>query len=178
MTTLETERLLLRPFEATDLDDLCALYADPDVMRYLSTGVLGRADTALRLQRMMDHWQTHGYGIWAVIRKSDSRFIGRCGIANLHEYEDPELAYTFARAHWGQGYATEAARAAVDFAFEQLKLRRVFALAIAENLGSRNVLHKLGMTFEKVIPFHGHEALWHRLDNPHTLPTSHNPIVP
>jgi ribosomal-protein-alanine N-acetyltransferase len=168
MHSLQTQRLILRPFEETDLDDLWALYSDPEVVRYLSSGLLGREETAVRLRRMMDHWQAHGYGIWAVIRKEDRRFIGRCGIANVHDDEEHELVYTFARASWGQGYATEAARAAVEYGFMQLKFPRVIALAVAENLASRNVMRKLGMTFEKVIPFMGHEALRHRLDNPYT----------
>jgi RimJ/RimL family protein N-acetyltransferase len=170
MTTLETNRLILRPFQETDLDDLCALYSDPDVMRYLNAGALNRDETAVRLQRMLDHWQTHGYGVWAVIHKKDDRFIGRCGIANVHDFADRELVYTFARAYWGQGYATEAARAALDYAFTYLKLPRVIALAVADNLASRNVMRKLAMTFEKVVPFLGHEAMLHGLNNPHTSP--------
>jgi RimJ/RimL family protein N-acetyltransferase len=170
MTTLETNRLVLRPFLETDLDDLCTLYSDPDVMRYLNTGVLNRDETTVRLKRMLDHWQTHGYGIWAVIHKKDDRFIGRCGIANVHDFPDCELVYTFARAYWGQGYATEAARAALDYAFIHLKLPRVIALAVVDNLASRNVMRKLGMTFERVVPFLGHEAMLHSLNNPHTSP--------
>src|SRR4029077_17623812 len=76
MHSLQTQRLILRPFEETDLDDLWALYSDPEVVRYLSSGLLGREETAVRLRRMMDHWQAHGYGIWAVIRKADRRLIG------------------------------------------------------------------------------------------------------
>jgi RimJ/RimL family protein N-acetyltransferase len=168
MHSLQTQRLILRPFEETDLDELWALYSDPEVVRYLSSGLLGREETAVRLRRMMGHWQAQGYGIWAVIRKEDRRFIGRCGIANVHDDEEHELVYTFARDYWGHGYATEAARAAIEYGFTQLKFPRVIALAVAENLASRSVMRKLGMTFEKVITFMGHEALRHRLDSPYT----------
>jgi ribosomal-protein-alanine N-acetyltransferase len=169
MRRLETERLVLRPLEEGDLDNLWALSSDPEVVRYLSSGVLGREETAIRLRRMMDHWLAHGYGIWAVLRKADRQFIGRCGIATVHDDLEHELVYTLGRAYWGHGYATEAARAAIEHGFTQLKFPRVIALAVAENLASRNVMRKVGMTFEKVIPFLGHEALRHRLDNPYTL---------
>jgi RimJ/RimL family protein N-acetyltransferase len=170
MPTLSTERLFLRPFEESDLDDLCALYGDAEVRRYLSSGVLGRADTADRLRRMMDHWQAHGYGMWAVFLKEDATFLGRCGVAYMHDCDAPELAYTFVRKSWGHGYATEAARAAVDYAFKQTNLPRIVGLVVAENLASRNVMRKLGMKFECVAPCGGHEAMRHVLDNPYMTP--------
>jgi RimJ/RimL family protein N-acetyltransferase len=170
MPSLVTERLYLRPFEESDLDELSAMYSDPEVRRYLSSGILNREESKVRLRRMIDHWQLHSYGIWAVFLKEDGRFVGRCGVAYQHDCGAPELAYAFVRSSWGKGYATEAARAAVEYAFKEIKLPRIIALAVAENLGSRNVMRKLGMTFEKAAPCGGHEAMRHSLENPYMSP--------
>jgi RimJ/RimL family protein N-acetyltransferase len=167
MTVLVTDRLLLRPMRESDLDDLCALYADPEVMRYLGNGQpRGREETAERLRRMLAHWDRYGFGIWAVCDKADGRYLGRCGYGNLHDYPNRELAYSLHRSAWGNGYCTEAARAVVRHAFEATKLPRLMAVARPENLASINVMRKLGMAFQKVMTFDGGDAVLYTLDNP------------
>src|SRR5690348_12285454 len=104
MSLLETERLVLRPMRDGDLDDVCAMYADPEVMRNLGNGLpLNREEAAERLRRMLAHWKRYGFGIWAVCDRTDGRFLGRCGYGNLHDYPDLELAYSLTRAAWGKG---------------------------------------------------------------------------
>jgi ribosomal-protein-alanine N-acetyltransferase len=167
MTVLATDRLLLRPMRAQDLDDLCALYADPEVMRYLGNGQpRDREETAERLRRMLAHWDRYGFGIWAVCDKADGRYLGRCGYGNLHNYPHMELAYSLHRSAWGNGYCTEAARVVVCHAFEATKLSRLMAVARPENLASINVMRKLGMAFQKVMTFDGGDAVLYTLDNP------------
>ncbi len=167
MNTLETDRLLLRPMRDADLDDLCALYADAEVMRYLGNGrPRSREETAERLQRALAHWQKYGFGIWTVCDKRDGRYLGRCGYGNLHDYADRELAYSLHRFAWGQGYCTEAARAVVRHAFEATKLPRLIAVARPQNSASIAVMRKLGMTFQKMIDFEGGDAVLYALDNP------------
>jgi RimJ/RimL family protein N-acetyltransferase len=164
---LETERLLLRPFTEDDEDDLCALYADPEVMRFLG-GVRTREQTRLRLAAMVAHWREHGFGIWALVAKAGGEFVGRCGLGHLHEeVGDVELAYTLGRAWWGSGLATEAAGRALGYGFEVLRLPRVAAYARPENVASRRVMEKLGMTFERPCEFLGAPAVRYGLRNPH-----------
>ena len=167
MTLLTTERLLLRPLQEADLDELCALYADPEVMRFLGNGeTRNRAQTAERLYRTLAHWEKYGFGIWVVCDKTDGRWLGRCGYGNLHEYPDMEMAWTLHRFAWGRGYATEAAQAAARHAFEVTRVQRLIAVARPQNLASIQVMRKLGMQFEKMITFDGSDAVLYALANP------------
>jgi RimJ/RimL family protein N-acetyltransferase len=167
MNILTTERLFLRPMRQDDLDDLCALYADPEVMRFLGDGQpRNRSETAERLYRTLTHWEKYGFGIWVVCDKTDGRWLGRCGYANLHEYPDMELAWTLHRFAWGQGYATEAAQAVVRHAFEVTRVQRLIAVARPQNLASIRVMRKLGMQFEKTFTFENSDAVLYALANP------------
>jgi ribosomal-protein-alanine N-acetyltransferase len=167
MTVLATDRLRLRPMRESDLDDLSAMYADPEVMRNLGNGrPVDREAAAERLRRMLAHWDKYGFGIWAVCDKAGGRFLGRCGYGNLHDYPDMELAYSLRRDAWGSGYCTEAARAVVRHAFQATKLPRLMAVARPRNLASVNVMRKLGMAYQKVITFDGGDAVLYTLDNP------------
>jgi ribosomal-protein-alanine N-acetyltransferase len=161
---LETERLRLRPMDDGDYEPLCALYADPEVMRYVA-GVRTREQTRERLDAMIDHWARHGFGIWALYHRPDNAFVGRCGVGFFHGGE-AELAYTLARSFWGRGLATEAARAAVAVAFERLHLPQVVAYADVENTASQRVMIKLGMRPDGSTYVHGCDAVRYVLDNP------------
>jgi ribosomal-protein-alanine N-acetyltransferase len=137
---------LLRPPEPGDLDDFAALYADPKVMRFWPRPYT-REEARERLERMIADHQQRGFGLWATLRKSDGRFIGRCGL--LRQTVDGnlelEVAYMLAASVWGQGLAPEAAHAILRFAFEQIAPPRVIALIRPENLPSRRVAEKLGL---------------------------------
>src|SRR5262249_55477390 len=123
--SLVTERLLLRPFRESDLDNLALLYGDAEVRRFLrDSRPLDRDATRERLERMIAHWREHGFGLWALFAKENGRFVGRCGVAYQH-CPDPELTYGLARAFWGPGLATEAASAALRYAFEVVDVQTV-----------------------------------------------------
>jgi RimJ/RimL family protein N-acetyltransferase len=150
MTELETERLRLRGWRAADLDALAALCADPEVMRFIGDGVpLGRGRSAALLQRIIMHWQDHGYGLWAAEVRDSGEVVGFVGLA--HPVWCPELAgeveagWRLARPAWGHGYATEGGRAALGHAFGTLRLARVISLIDPENEPSRAVARRLGM---------------------------------
>jgi RimJ/RimL family protein N-acetyltransferase len=156
MTELETERLRLRGWRAGDLDALAELCADPEVMRYIGDGTtLGRGRSAALLQRIVMHWQDHGYGLWAAEVRATGEVAGFVGLA--HPKWCPALAgeveagWRLARAAWGHGYATEGARAALAHAFGRLGLDRVISLIDPENERSRAVAARLGMTVSGVI---------------------------
>ena len=102
----ETRRLRLRGFTNDDLDALAAIYADPDVMRYMPGGKpVPRERVAASLRRMIDHWQEHGFGLWAVEDKESGRLIGRCGLVHLDNTPEVEVGYLFAADCWGKAYA-------------------------------------------------------------------------
>jgi [ribosomal protein S5]-alanine N-acetyltransferase len=145
---LETPRLLLRPFTVSDRDTIHAVYADPEVMRYVGHGAhRTMAETARALRGYADALAARGYGFVAVIERSTGALIGDAGLHPLAgRGPDVELGYTLARAAWGRGYATEMGRALVAHAFGPLDLTRVMAQVEPENAASRHVLEKLGMT--------------------------------
>jgi ribosomal-protein-alanine N-acetyltransferase len=157
---LETERLRLRPVVADDLDHFAALYADPDVMRFIGLrGPLKREQARERLDFMLDHWRRHGFGMWTLWLKAGGDFVGRCSLRYLEESPEVELGYTLAKRFWGQGFATEASRAVVRHAFGALGLRRLVAIADPANVASVNVMRKIGMIFERLGRFYGTECV-------------------
>ena len=149
---LETERLILRRLTLDDLDALFALYRDPEVRRYFPEGTLTYEETKEELEWIIDfQYGQHGFGLWATIHKETGKFLGRCGLIpwTIEGYSEVEVAYLLDKAYWGQGLATEAALAIVDYAFEQLQLPRLICMFYPENTASANVARKMGMTFEK-----------------------------
>ena len=152
MKILETRRLVLRRLESSDLDSLSALYGDPEVRRYFPEGTLTREETRAELEWFLDgHPEDPDLGLWATIHKETDRFIGRCGLLpwTIDERPEVEVAYLLARDYWGQGLGTEAARAILDYGFEQLDLSRLICLIDSDNLASIKVAERIGMTFER-----------------------------
>jgi ribosomal-protein-alanine N-acetyltransferase len=143
--SLETPRLLLRPFGPGDAPVVHRVYSDPEVMRYVATGPMTDLAVTERLLQDYDaHQRRHGYSFWAVIERSSGALIGDSGL-----YQTPtgevELGYTLGAAWWGLGYATEAASAWLSCAFGELGILEVVALAEPANVASLHVLKKLGM---------------------------------
>lgn len=150
---LETDRLLLRQFTAADEDNLVELDSDPEVMRFLSGGrptprEVIRRDVLPRILR--DYQQYAGrFGLWAAVAKADGRFLGWFELRPRDggSPDEVELGYRLRREFWGQGYATEGARALVHKAFTDLNVRRVFAETMAVNTASRRVMEKAGLHY-------------------------------
>ena len=142
---LETERLLLRPFRNADLDEYAAMCADPEVMKYLGTGVtLNRADAWRSMAGFLGHWELLGFGMWALEEKASGRLVGRAGFLDPPGWPAFELGWTLGRPHWGRGFATEAAQRALRYAFEELGRERVIHLIRAGNEPSVRVAERLG----------------------------------
>jgi RimJ/RimL family protein N-acetyltransferase len=163
MSELETSRLRLRPFCLEDLDPLTEIHSDPLVMRYLGGKTRDREETLLRLEINIRTWQEHGFGMYAVFERTGETMIGRCGLAFLDQTPEIEVGYMFARAHWGKGYATEAARASLRFGFEVRGFDRIVAVANPENRASRHVIEKLGMRFEKNANYYNCDVVYYAL---------------
>lgn len=150
MSHLETERLILRPIEAGDLDDLAEIFSDPDVMHYLPAGEpISRERADVALARWLEHWKRHGYGFWAVLHKPERHMIGYCGLVHLEDGPEVELAYGFRKHFWGQGLATEAGRACLWYGFQKLGMKRIVGITALGNRASQRVLAKLGLQYEK-----------------------------
>lgn len=151
MQILETSRLILRHFERDDLDNLYALYSDPEIRRYFPEGTLTREETLEEIE-----WFLHGHpehpqlGLWATIHRPSGRFIGRCGLLpwTIEGRFEVEVAYLLARPFWGHGLATEAASAIVQHAFTRLGYSRLVCLIDPANAPSIRVAERIGMHLE------------------------------
>lgn len=146
---IETGRLILRPWREADQAPFAALNADPEVMRHFPR-LLTREESDALADRIMTRMVERGWGSFAVEVKGGDPFIGFVG-PNVPSYEIPcgpcvEVGWRLARTAWGRGYATEAARAAVGFAFERLGLAEVVSFTVPGNTRSRAVMERLGMT--------------------------------
>jgi RimJ/RimL family protein N-acetyltransferase len=141
--SLRTARLLLRPWRDEDVAAFEELNADPEVMEFLRV-LPDWADQARA------HWETHGFGQWVVEIPGSTSFIGVVGLSSIsypaHFTPAVEIAWRLARAYWGRGYATEAAREALDYGFEKLGLTEIVATTVPANRRSRQVMERLGMT--------------------------------
>lgn len=149
MPELETDRLILRMFSQADLDDLAQIYADPDVMRYLSGHPLTREESAGWLKYFISGWELYGFGWWALVLKESKELIGHCGLQFIHVTPEVEVTYGLAKQYWRNGLASEATRACLRYGFEELKLDRIYALADPGNTGSHRVMERVGMKYDK-----------------------------
>lgn len=149
---LETDRLVLRHLEPGDLDSLFALYRDPEIRRHFPEGTLTLEETREELEWFADGHPDHPeLGLWATIHKPDGAFIGRCGLLpwTIEARSEVEIAYLLARPYWGQGLATEAARAIAAHAFGRLGLTRLVCLIDPANVASIRVAERIGMRLER-----------------------------
>ncbi len=143
---LATKRLHLREMTLDDQDKLLEIFSDPVAMRYYP-GTMGRGEAVAWIERARASYAAHGIGFWIVERKLDQRFLGQCGLIlqDVDGRRETEVAYLFARANWGQGYATEAARACRDWGFSHLDVPRLVSTIRPENLPSIRVAERNGM---------------------------------
>lgn len=151
---LETERLLFRHLVMDDLDELFALYSDPEMRRYSPDGALNFEDTQDELEWFLNGHPNHPeLGLWATIHKETNKFIGRCGLLpwTIDDCLEVEVAYMIAKDYWGQGLATEAAQGILQYGFEELNLSRIICLMHPDNLASQRVAQKVGMTLERQV---------------------------
>jgi len=160
----ETPRLHFRKFRADDLNELAAIRADPDVMKYIASGrpeSIAEAQTILN--KILVHWEQHGFGRCALIHKASRNLIGWCGLSYLEDTREVEIGYGIAKPYWGKGLASEAAGATITYGFEQLGLARIVAVTWPDNLASQRVLAKLGMAFVKIAHFYEADVAYYAI---------------
>lgn len=146
--TLTTARLTLRPFTLEDAPALHRLAAAPGIMQYFPTPEppdLARVERIIA--RQIGEWDERGYAWWAVTLPADGTLIGWCGLQYLPDTGETEVGYLLGRAWWGNGYATEAARASVAYGFEHFDFGEIIGITHPDNIASQNVLKKCDMQF-------------------------------
>jgi RimJ/RimL family protein N-acetyltransferase len=144
---IETERLILRTFRQSDLAIYAALNADPEVMRYLG-GVIDAAESDHIAGLAQENYAMHRVGLLAIERRADGVFLGMCGLHHVTWYPDIEIGWRLAREHWGNGYATEAASAWLEYGFQTLTLPRIISICDVPNSRSIAVMERLGMSLD------------------------------
>ena len=163
MDRFGTDRLTAEKLNESHLEDLVALHLDADVSRYLG-GVRSAEVTRAYLATNMAHWDRHGFGLWA-LRTKDGAFAGRAGVRHIlvDGVDEIEIAYTFRRALWGQGLASEIATALTEIGLSRLKLPSLIGLVFVEHGASRRVLEKTNYLFEKTTTHHGAAVVIYRI---------------
>jgi RimJ/RimL family protein N-acetyltransferase len=154
--TIATERLVLRPFREDDAAALFEISQDPDVMRFIGIRGIPTAEDCWRsVAGWIGHWVLRGYGQWAVEERSSGRFIGRLGVINPVNWPGPEIGYMLGKPWWHRGYATEGARAAMDWAFTQIGFEELISIIDPANTASIGVATRLGETWRGEVELYG-----------------------
>ncbi|OGT37300.1 MAG: GNAT family N-acetyltransferase [Gammaproteobacteria bacterium RIFCSPHIGHO2_12_FULL_37_14] len=148
MKILETKRLILRNFTENDIEILTEINQDPKVCEFLPA--IGTRDSTEKLiKKIIEHDSEHGFSLYAVELKSTGEMIGWCGLMipsfEAHFTPAVEIGWRLASNQWNQGYATEAAIAALEYAFKNLKLKEIVSFTAEDNIRSRRVMEKIGL---------------------------------
>ena len=152
----------MRSWREDDVEPMTAINSDPEVARWL--GPVDPSRTRERIMAWVEHWRQHGFGLWAVEEKASGRMIGRVGLVHHDDWtasdHDAEVGWTLARSAWGRGYATEGAHAALEFA-RGAGLRQIISITLPDNVRSRRVMEKLGLTYQGSTQWRGFDHVWY-----------------
>ena len=163
---IESDRLILRMFREEDFEAYAKLTADAEVMRFLGGKTFDRLEAWRHMAFLVGHWHLRGYGHWAVEEKASGNLVGRIGFLNPAEWPGFELGWTLAREYWGRGYATEGARRALKYGFDELDRPHIISLIHPDNNSSIRVAERLGEKVEGKTQLLGHEVLIYGIDRP------------
>ncbi|VEP15725.1 putative acetyltransferase [Hyella patelloides LEGE 07179] len=167
MIIAETSRLILRHFTPNDVDALIPILGEPEVMRYSIDGVKTRFQITHFLDRVLDYYWQYNFSLYAVIEKDTKQLIGFCGLLpwKFEAKIEIEIAYRLATAYWGKGFATEAATAVRDHAWQKLGIKNLFCIIAPENRRSIRVAQKLGMIYQKDAVVYGLKVKIYRVSH-------------
>ncbi|MBU2865134.1 GNAT family N-acetyltransferase [Reinekea forsetii] len=153
---IETERLRLRGYKASDLDAFAQMNSDPEFVLYFGTGQpLSRWDSWNVLTMLAGHWMLRGFGFWIVEEKNTGAFVGRVGIWKPDGWPGTEIGWGISKSHWGKGYATEAAEASMTWAFDNLEIDELISVIHPENEPSKKVAIRIGEKYKETIEVNG-----------------------
>jgi len=167
---VETDRLILREILPTDVDGLFQLDSDPEVHRYLGNKPVENKEQIIAMINFIrQQYVDYGIGRWAIVDKESNNFIGWTGLKLVREFTNShinyyDLGYRLIQKYWGKGFATEAAKASIDYGFEKLNLSEIYAMADCENIKSNDVLTKNGLKFIVTFDLDGIRHNWYKID--------------
>jgi [ribosomal protein S5]-alanine N-acetyltransferase len=166
MQILETSRLTLRYITARDAEALMPILGDAEVMQYSIIGVHSKKQIKQFIEQRLISYMEYGFGLYAVVHKQNQELIGYCGffIQSIEQQKEVEVGYRLAKKYWGQGLATEAAQAVMEYGQQRFNFQRFVCLIETENSRSIRVANKLGMTLEKKIIYHGLDVAMYSLN--------------
>ena len=156
---LETNRLLLRELDVNDAERFYQLNENPKVIQYTGNSAFASLAEAKDFLSNYQDYKLNGFGRWAVIDKQTEAFLGWCGLKFCEVENEVDIGFRFFEEHWNHGYATESAKACLEYGFEKLGLRRIVGRAMKENIASVKVLEKIGLQYERDMYFEGREAV-------------------
>jgi RimJ/RimL family protein N-acetyltransferase len=160
MRAIDTPRLFLRLPDAEDAQPLLDIHEHPDVIKYVVSNSMRRGISGAwsSVAMMLGHWQLRGYGQWTVVEKASGEVIGRVGLWNPEGWPGVELGWIIRHSRWGNGFATEAAQASLDWAWRYLPIDHIISIIQPDNLASIRVAQKIGERLEKTQLVNGAEA--------------------
>ena len=165
--TLTTPRLMLRPFTTDDINPLHRILNQPDILQFFPNPESPPIERVQQIiEKQLAHWEEHNLGWWAVVPQGGSELIGWNGLQYLPETDEVEVGYLLSNQFWGRGYATEGAKASIQFGFENFKFGEIIGLTHPENLASQNVLKKCGMQFTQQAEYFSIQVFRFSLPNP------------
>jgi RimJ/RimL family protein N-acetyltransferase len=154
--TIKTTNLTLRAFNEVDGDDMNQILMGKNVLRYFpSRSIPSREQVAKMIRNLLKHWDEHGYGLWAIESHPEGELIGRSGLQYLPETDEVEVDFILGSKFWGQGFATEAAQASLQYGFEELGLDTIVGIVHTAHFASQRVLEKTGMHFTEAKDYFG-----------------------
>ena len=141
--TIATERLCLRPFTLEDSSTMHQIINGKDVLKYFpGSKTVTETQVQRMIERMLTHWQEKAYGLWAVELQETGALLGRCGLQHIDETDEVEIDFIFGRDYWGNGFATEAGNASLQYGFTHLTQQTIVGIVHPDNMASQRVLEK------------------------------------
>lgn len=165
-TVLETERLILRELNVNDAQNFYELNSNPNVIKYTGDEAFKNISEAADFLENYKDYEINGYGRWAVINRQTNKFVGWCGLKFSKEKNETDIGFRFFENEWNKGFATESAKACLDYGFENLNLDEITGNALKANKASIKVLEKIGLRYLKDEEFHDGEGVIYKIKNP------------
>jgi ribosomal-protein-alanine N-acetyltransferase len=164
-TILETDRLLLREFDINYAESFYELNLNPNVIKYTGNSAFKDIDEARVFLENYSDYRRNGFGRWAVINKVNQEFLGWCGLKYDEKLDETDIGFRFFEHFWNKGFATESAKACINYGLKKLNLKTIVGRAMKENTASIKVLEKIGLQYDRDFDFNGKPGAILKIEN-------------